>query len=79
MQPLLRTQRISYTEMYVNCLVNSNDYRAMGYINDLLQSLVPSMPYEENADEEDSQEKLQPEKSIHQLSQTKKKLYILWR
>lgn len=64
LQPLLRTQRISYTEMYVNCLVNSNDYRAMGYINDLLQSLVPSMPYEENADEEDSQEKLQPEKAF---------------
>lgn len=79
LQPLLKTRRITYTEMYVNCLVNAHDYRALGYIDELLQALVSPLNYQDEDDEqeqEESQEELQPEKSFINFL-NRRKAYIL--
>lgn len=39
LEMVLPTHRISYTEAYVNCLVNSGDLRAMGVIDGMLSDL----------------------------------------
>ena len=51
LQPTISTRRITYTEMYVNCLVNSHDFRALGFVNELLQDLVPPIENEIEDDE----------------------------
>lgn len=57
LQPTISTRRITYTEMYVNCLVNSHDFRALGFVNELLQDLVPPIE-NEIEDEENYQEEM---------------------
>lgn len=50
----LPLHRVIYTEVYVNCLVNARDFRAMNVINSLLQEIQPG------DDDGDSDDTLQP-------------------
>lgn len=56
LQLTLPTSHQSYTEAYVNCLVNGGDYRAMDVLNGLLGSLQMMLDHSDEEDEEDEQD-----------------------
>ena len=76
LQPLIRTRRINYTEMYINCLVNLHDGNAMRFINRLLGDIVPPMVNEDTDDEEDYPDEQQSEKSFINFLK-RRKAYLL--
>ena len=76
LQPLIRTRRINYTEMYINCLVNLHDGNAMRFINRLLGDIVPPMVNEDADDEEDYPDEQQSEKSFINFLK-RRKAYLL--
>ena len=76
LQPLIRTRRINYTEMYINCLVNLHDGNAMRFINRLLADIVPPMVNEDADDEEDYPDEQQSEKSFINFLK-RRKAYLL--
>lgn len=53
LQQTLPTTHQSYTEAYINCLVNGGDYRAMDIVNGLLSSLQMLLDHLDEGDDED--------------------------
>lgn len=76
LQPLVSTRRITYTEMYINCLVNSHDSRALNFINGLLREIVPPMESSNTDDEEGYSDEQQSEKAFINFLR-RRKAYIL--
>ena len=76
LQPLISTRRISYTEMYINCLVNSHDGNAMRFIDRLLSEIVPPMVNRDGDDEENYIEEQQSEKTFISFLK-RRKAYLL--
>lgn len=60
LQLTLPTTHQSYTEAYVNCLVNGDDYRAMDVINSLLGGLQQMLKLYDNEEEDDEEEAFEP-------------------
>lgn len=59
LQLTLPTTHQSYTEAYVNCLVNSGDYRAMDVLTGLQGTLQTMLDHLEMADDEDGESETQ--------------------
>lgn len=53
LQMILPLNRITYTEEFINCLVNSGDHRAIGAIDNYLNEVELSLDLEENAEPEE--------------------------
>lgn len=63
LQITLPTSHQTYSEAYINCLVNGGDYRAMDVLNGLLGSLQMMMERMGNDDGDDDDQQPMPEKA----------------
>lgn len=76
LQITLPIHNIAYTEEYINCLVNSGDFRAMDYINSFLDDLQPARP---EADDEPAARPEAPAVASFRAFLQRRKAYLLVR
>ena len=75
LEQTLPLHRITYTQEYVNCLVNGKDFRAMPFIDSLLLEIKESM-----GDDDDEKELQGAVKSfVSFLNRRKAYLYVEWK
>lgn len=72
-------RRITYTEEYINCLVNQHDFRVMQVIDSVQEMVERILHPDENSDEEDSEEKPDSNAAIMSFNSflKRRKSYVL--